>query len=229
MPPRLPRGRPAWSSRRPTATTRFIRKAARTRTTTTRTSPARRRSRPKAAARRAPRPGARRAASRGLTPITSIQTLGAGSRPATAARHQGPRHRHRHRQPLRLELRRHLQGRLGHLDPGGQRATRRATTSSAIFVAGIRRDATNPEAVIGTRHHDRRAASRREVRPGRARAGRRRLHDEPDGAGGRPGRRRDDQLDRQRAAGGGRARPDARPRTRTRSTARTTARCRACA
>ncbi len=62
-----------------------------------------------------------------------------------------------------------------------------ATTSSAIFIAGIRRDATNPAGVIGKRHHDHRPRQR-EVRPGRDRAARRRLHDEPERPGSRPRR-----------------------------------------
>ena len=57
---------------------------------------------------------------------------------------EDPRHRHRHRRPLRLELRR----RSTRPTPasGSRSATRdpQATTSSALFVAGIRRDAANP-------------------------------------------------------------------------------------
>ena len=89
----------------------------------------------------------------------------------------------------------------GHLDPGGRPATRRATTSSALFVAGIRRDAANPPAVIGSRHHDHRP--RRDASSARSSI-------VPAGVGNTSSPaaqevdlddRRDDQLDRQRAAG----------------------------
>ena len=83
-----------------------------------------------------------------------------------------------------------------------------ATTSSAIFVAGIRRAATNPQAVIGsdititgraeTRSSARSRSSRRASVPPRARARRKSIS----------ARRRDDPLHRQRAARREGARPD---------------------
>ena len=129
-------------------------------------------------------------------------------------RHDGqdPRHRHRHRRPLRLELRRDLQGRLGHLDPGGRRATRpRRPRTRCSSPASAATPSTRRRDRLG--HHDHRPG-RDQVRPGRHRPGGRRQHRQPGGAGGRPRERRDDQLDRQRAARAGRRSTARRPRPR---------------
>ena len=147
-------------------------------------------------------------------PITSIQTLGASAAcNGTTVKLRGI--------VTGIDnlygstLRRDLQGRLRHLDPGGRPATRRATTSSALFVAGIRRDAANPAGVIGSRHHDHAAASR----PSSARSASSRrasaTRSSPAAQEVDLGERRHDQLDRQRAAGARRARPRRRPRRRT--------------
>ena len=82
-----------------------------------------------------------------------------------------------------------------------------ATTSSAVFIPGIRRAATNPEAVIGSDI----------TITGRAGAKFGQVEVVPAGVGsttcpcaqrGQPRRRRDDQLDRQRASRREGARPD---------------------
>ncbi len=109
-----------------------------------------------------------------------------------------------------------------------QQATRDAgaTTSSAIFVAGVRRNAANPQAVIGS---DITITGRIETKFGLVQL-------VPPGVGTTNqtaqevnlDRRRDGQLDRQRAARRRSRSTAPRPRTRA-STARTTARCRACA
>ena len=107
-------------------------------------------------------------------------------------------------------------------------ATPAATTSNALFVAGIRRNAANPGAVIGS---DITITGRVETKFGQ-------VGIVPAGVGntGSPTaqevdltQRRHDQLAQQPASCSRHARPRRHPRARTPSPARTTARCRGCA
>ena len=87
-------------------------------------------------ARRPSPPGPCDPATDGTTPITKIQTLGANAAcNGTTVTVRGIVTGIDDLYGSNFDE--HLQGRLGHLGPGRRRATRQATTSSALFVAGI--------------------------------------------------------------------------------------------
>ena len=121
----LPRGRRAdLPDRQRQRRVRPQERARRTPTTTSPTSPVRGAIARRTAARPARHGADPCARADGIAPITSIQTLGANA----AVRRQdrdGPRHRHRRRRPLRLELRRDLQGATRASGSRTPRATRR--------------------------------------------------------------------------------------------------------